>query len=719
MSNCAVRRLAAAMLSLSILASWAQGADPFLTGYVFHGNPDAWRLSVRQTVETAARYANSIFSVETYRKGPVSSADRRGRGKRSDIARLFTLANENGLTAYALFYYDYGKTAACQCDPERMGRIQHVVKNMVDDCGPHSSFGGLYFDTVANRHRGCAHCLPGFRDFVQEQYPDRFLLNLGIPGPQALRYPAAAKSQADRFLRAAWAEFTRHTNARFVRKIVDYAHSLTSGVRVLAGIGNLGAPDCSSYVTLPGVLDGVMVDVGINGLLENAMLCDLARSTAKCPVYGSYGMYYDWTFSEQRRARALAIAFAHTDGLVVGDWEHAGPQPERREEHAPNGAENYYWKNSRATWEVFRTTLGSMRRFAEFLAPTESPSEIALLFSERSLRIAAGGPLSSYFTNVAGIYAALTQEHVQADMLPAEGLSAEHLRRYRVVLIPSTPVLSKDALGLLRRWTENGGCLIALGETATRTTWGRTHAEPLFQELVGVTVRDRKIEPQRISARKCAMLPAFVPPRAPVEYRVGHLRAEPTPFTSELACVTPRAGSTVFGRLEDGKPALTVRRVGKGKAIFAAPRFLGLCYEGDRFYDEYAKIYLFPRFSPFPLIKKFRPGVRELIAGLATAALADRGGTLPFEAQRCPDDVELVLRTQHAQRRVILHLTNYGDEEPVGEVVVTVQLPYINALRSVALLDGPCKLKYRETRHGVRLRVTGLRVHAAVVVAYR
>ena len=78
-----------------------------------------------------------------------------------------------------------------------------------------------------------------------------------------------------------------------------------------------------------------------------------------------------------------------------------------------------------------------------------------------------------------------------------------------------------------------------------------------------------------------------------------------------------------------------------------------------------------------------------------------------------------MLRTQYAQRRVILHLTNYGDEEPVGEVVATVRLPEGKVLRSVSLLDGACKLRYRETRHGVRLRIAGLRVHTAVVVAYR
>lgn len=711
--------LAAFALFLSVQANAPGSGEPFLTGYILHGNPDAWHLPMPETMARVAREANAVFSVETYRKGPAGTTDWESRGKREDIERLFSLAERNGLTVYALFYYNYGNTKACQVDPERLKRVRHVLKNMVEDCGAYRSFGGIHFDTVANKHPGCAACLPKFAEFVRSEYSKTVLERYALTDASDLRPPAKVHNEKDRFLQGAWMAFTRNVNTQYVRTIVEYARSLRPEIRILAAAGDLSAPYSSSLVGLPGVLDATMVGLGANGLIENAMLCELARSSARGPVYGAYGMYYDWTFSESRRAKALAIAFAHTDGLVVGDWEHAGPQPERREEHAPYGRENYYWKNSRTTRQVFARTLGEMHRAREFLAPTESAAQVAVLFSERSLSRSRGGALSPYFCNVAGLYAALTQEHIQADVLDAECLTDAALGQYAVVLIPSATALGSGELHVLRRWIDRGGHVVALGES----TMDMPEADPPSSlnagDLFGVSVVAREEKARRITVHRSDQFPSFRPRTKTVEYRVGHLRSEPFPFQSEVTVIRPQEGTSVLGAFEDGTPAVTVRPFNEGRAIFIAPRYLGLCYEGDRYYEEYAKILLFRHFSAWPRIKQFRQGVRQLIADLVIGSLDEGEASLPFVSHECPDEVELVLRDQPEKQRRILHFTNYSDDEPLGKIVVTVRVPRGRGYHRASLVCGKGRLRVREQGDGVRITLNGLRTHAAAVIEYR
>jgi len=711
--------LAAIVLFLVVLAAAPCPGEPFLTGYILHGNPDAWHLPMPETMAKIGREANAVFSVETYRKGPAGARDWQSRGKRDDIERLFRLADENGLTVYTLFYYDYGNTKACQLDPGRLTRVRHVLKNMIEDCGSYRSFGGIHFDTVANKHRGCSTCLPKFAGLVRSAYPRSVLERFALTDASALRPPLKVQDEKDRFLQSAWMAFGRSVNAQYVHSIAEFARSLKSGIRILAAAGDLSAPYSSSLVNLPGILGAAMVGLGANGLIENALLCELARSSARGPVYGGYGMYYDWTFSDSRRAKALAIAFAHTDGLVVGDWEHAGPQPERREEHPPYGRENYYWKNSRATRQVFERTFGEMHRAREFLAPTESAARVAILFSERSLAHSRGGALSPYFCNVAGVYAALTQEHIQADVLDAERLAGPDLGRYAVVLVPSAAALSKGEVQALRGWTDQGGHAIALGESMTGVPGVGFSSSREIADLFGISVVARDEKVGRVTVRRSSQFPHFRPRAKTVEYRVGHLRSEPVPFVSEVAVIRPQKGASVLGAFEDRTPAITVRQISQGRAIFIAPRYLGLCYEGDRYYEEYAKIFLFRRFSAWPRIKQFRRGVRQLIADLVIASLDERGLELPFVAHECPDEVELTLRDQPGGRRRILHFTNYSDDEPLGKIAVTVRVPPDTRYDRVSLVCGEGHLRAHKKGDGVRVVLNGLHTHAAAVIEYR
>jgi hypothetical protein len=122
--------LSALIFTLVSVSSCSAGDEPFLVGYVLHGNPDAWRLSVPETLGRVGEQANAVFSVETCRKGPKDALDWQSRGKKSDIERLFTLAEANKLKVYVLFYYGYGRADWCPADPGELERFRTVLRKL-------------------------------------------------------------------------------------------------------------------------------------------------------------------------------------------------------------------------------------------------------------------------------------------------------------------------------------------------------------------------------------------------------------------------------------------------------------------------------------------------------------------------------------------------------------------------------------------------------------
>jgi len=130
--------------------------------------------------------------------------------------------------------------------------------------------------------------------------------------------------------------------------------------------------------------------------------------------------------------------------------------------------------------------------------------------------------------------------------------------------------------------------------------------------------------------------------------------------------VEPTTGK-ITSKWTDGAPAVVRNSFGKGNCVFISAHDLGRCY-GARERKGITE--------RFPVYKKFYPGIREFVSGLAREALAAKGKELPFAVENCPNEVETVMRLQNVDggERRILHLLNYAFEAPVQGVKIEIPI---------------------------------------------
>jgi hypothetical protein len=285
-----------------------------------------------------------------------------------------------------------------------------------------------------------------------------------------------------------------------------------------------------------------------------------------------------------------------------------------------------------------------------------------------------------------GLYCLLLQARIPTDAVSAEGLTAEKLSRYAVVVVQNATALTRTQEDTLRRWVQDGGVLIATASTSVQDQWGRPQTDYRLADIFGVKyVRTAQ-----------AGDGATFGDDIPVSYPRG--------FAFDV--VEP-AGGTVVARWKTGEPAVVRNIFGKGSTLFLSARDLGLCYQG------------IPRkgiTERFPVHKRFLPGVREFLTKSAQDVLQSAGRPTPFRVMNCPDEVETVIRLQGDGRpiRRVLHLLNYGFNEPVSGV--RFEIPALPQGASVFYpVDGK-KVEFVTDGAMTRFTVRDFDVHEMVVI---
>ncbi|MDD5705826.1 MAG: beta-galactosidase trimerization domain-containing protein [Kiritimatiellae bacterium] len=91
---------------------------------------------------------------------------------------------------------------------------------------------------------------------------------------------------------------------------------------------------------------------------------------------------------------------------------------------------------------------------------------------------------------VHGMHNLLNGLHWPSDVLLDNMLTQSFLRRYAAVVLPDVQCLSDAAARELARYVEEGGVLLATGETGLKTEWGEPRARGALDDLFGITWRD-------------------------------------------------------------------------------------------------------------------------------------------------------------------------------------------------------------------------------------
>src|SRR5439155_11594289 len=96
-----------------------------------------------------------------------------------------------------------------------------------------------------------------------------------------------------------------------------------------------------------------------------------------------------------------------------------------------------------------------------------------------------------------GWYQALIEARIPFEMVHDRLLDAEHVGRFKTLILPNIAALSDGQCRQLRAFVERGGGLVATYETSLRDEWGARRADFGLADLFGVSFRRRAEGPMR------------------------------------------------------------------------------------------------------------------------------------------------------------------------------------------------------------------------------
>ncbi|MHB1305489.1 MAG: hypothetical protein ACYC23_00235 [Limisphaerales bacterium] len=118
-------------------------------------------------------------------------------------------------------------------------------------------------------------------------------------------------------------------------------------------------------------------------------------------------------------------------------------------------------------------------------------SEVGIYFSARTRDWIGRDKPATWFQSVQGAHKACVYEHLSFGFLFDGNLSLEGLKRFPVVCLPNTGILSEREVDLFRQYVEDGGKLLVTGQSGQFDRLGKPLAASTLDGLIGAKVKGR------------------------------------------------------------------------------------------------------------------------------------------------------------------------------------------------------------------------------------
>jgi len=243
-----------------------------------------------------------------------------------------------------------------------------------------------------------------------------------------------------------------------------------------------------------------------------------------------------------------------------------------------------------------------------------------------------GGPSSPA---VAGAHKVLVEEHAPFSILNSDGL-VESLEEYKLLVLPEQWILSARECDAIRRFVQAGGCLIATGDTGTRSDKNQPLPNFSLADVLGVRLLGRA-DTRRVYLRMRGIIDEASIPSMDVQVSGGYLRVEATTAKTLLELVPPSGPKQAPGGLPDGW-GVTINQFGKGKALYCAARLFA-AYQQDG----------------TPVLRKLAAWMLHMTHPPAARAVV---------LENAPLNIEMTLNTRGSDRFV--HLINFTGDKRAG-----------------------------------------------------
>ena len=363
--------------------------------------------------------------------------------------------------------------------------------------------------------------------------------------------------------------------------------------------------------------------VGTTPFIDNKVLGDYAE-VLYADYQGRAGLMTPWF--NGRTAKELnavlqgkPVGGIFSTGTCEKRWKDSVQEPAELRmwisEAVANGLRPWFTKFSTQVWDdrwmpVVRELYRKYRRWEPYLRDAESRAEVALMFSQQTVKEYAYSEQERLVEKpINGWYQALTEARIPFDMLDSHYIDSDHLGRYKAVILPNIAVLSDADCAALTEYAANGGAVIATYESSLYDENGIKRSDYGLADLFGVHAGGegaRSVQNAYITVKKGAGDPLmsegfFAEEKSSpdggaeeswcenrrmcgTENRCGILfdpaDFEPSPYAAVPAFPDLPMEEVYPRRIPADYEEVLYRRYGKGRAVY-------FCGDPDRCYWDY------------------------------------------------------------------------------------------------------------------------------------
>jgi hypothetical protein len=379
--------------------------------------------------------------------------------------------------------------------------------------------------------------------------------------------------------------------------------------------------------------------------------------------------------------------------------------------HINGGYSDYFDRRGYGPMEeVFQRMSG----WDDYFANAASEAQVALVYSRFTQdNIAGDDPEKKYLDHFRGYYSALLENHIPFDIVSDKNLTIDHIKKYKVLILPNTGCLSSESADTIKEFVAKGGSLVATYETGMYEEMGRKREEPILTEVFGGRYLKIKRENLKSSYAKIEN------PNDPILKGIGDTD------------LIPNDGSIIYFAPNPGRevPLTLIPPVqAHAGSTISIPEYSAISVTTDHpiaLHGTYGagRVVYFP--NQMDLLF-YRYGFRDLGTVLANAVRYGLDGQHNIEVS-APDYVDISYMAQ--EKRKIVHLINFpvGKQVnsgwrrpgqnivPVSDIQIQVRIPKQDRVKQVYLLSGQTSLEFDRESDWVKVTVPKLIDHEIVV----
>ncbi len=307
-----------------------------------------------------------------------------------------------------------------------------------------------------------------------------------------------------------------------------------------------------------------------------------------------------------------------------------------------------------------------------------------------------------YVQHVRGVELALLADHIPFEIVSTHGLTLEALRRFRVVVLPNTALLSDEQCDVLRQYAAGGGNLVGTYDTSLYTPDGKPRDDYGLGDVFGV-------QAQGPVSQDLTYAYTLLRERGPLTE--GFEQTEVVTQAGRMRYAVPLEGTRV--------PATLIPEIGPQPPERAFRHDLATSIPVAVTKDSGgSRTVFFPGQTDKLVVMSGHPDyARLLVNGVRWAA----GDATPLVSTDAPDSVHVSV-TGQPNGRTVVHLVNYtsGHRRPISRVTsvgpLTVEVRADRSVSRVVSVRSGEQVDFERVGDAVRFVVPTLDVYEAVAL---